>query len=103
VSFDLAFHLTSIWLIAGGVLVTLLVGSELGWRVGHGGRLEDDALRTLVGGIAGATLGLLGLLLGFTLSMAVARYDTRRMVIVDEANAIGTLWLRAGLLEEPLE
>jgi hypothetical protein len=49
-----------------------------------------------------AMLGLLGLLLGFALSMAIARWDTRRDVIVDEANAIGTLSLRAGLLEDPL-
>ena len=37
------------------------------------------------------------------LSMAISRYDARRAVTVDEANAIGTLWLRAGLLDEPLE
>jgi len=96
VSFSLAFYLTSQWWIAGGILVTLLVAGELAWRVGHGGRAETEALRSLVGGIAAATLGMLGLLLGFTLSMAISRYDARRAVIVDEANAIGTLWLRAG-------
>jgi hypothetical protein len=48
-----------------------------------------------------AMLGLLGLLLGFALSMAIARWDIRRDVIINEANAIGTLSLRAGLLEEP--
>ena len=53
-------------------------------------------------GTGAAMLGLLGLLLGFTLAMAVSRWDERRDVIVDEANAIGTLWLRAGLLEAPL-
>ncbi len=65
-----------------------------GWRRGP--------LRTLMSGIGAATLGLLGLLLGFALSMAIARWDTRRAVIVDESNAIGALSLRAGLLEEPL-
>jgi hypothetical protein len=53
-------------------------------------------------GIGAAMLGILGLLLGFTLSMAIARWDVRRDVIVDESNAIGTLSLRAGLLQEPL-
>ena len=53
-------------------------------------------------GIGAATLGLLGLLLGFTLSMAIARWDARRDVIVNESNAIGTLWFRGGLLDEPL-
>ena len=45
-------------------------------------------------------LGVMGLLLGFTLAMAVSRWDERRGVIVDESNSIGTLWLRAGLLEQ---
>jgi hypothetical protein len=54
------------------------------------------------GGLAAATIGFLGLLLGFALSMAISRFDARRAVIVDEANAIGTLWLRAGLLDEPI-
>jgi len=53
-------------------------------------------------GTGAATLGLLGLLLGFALSMAIARWDIRRDVIVHESNAIGTLSLRAGLLEDPL-
>jgi hypothetical protein len=102
VTFSLAFYLTPILVIGGAAFVVLLVASEIGWRLGHGGDVENDSFRTLVGGIAGATLGILGLLLGFTLSMAIARFDARRAVIVDEANAIGTLWLRAGLLDAPL-
>ena len=46
-------------------------------------------------------LGLLGLLLGFTFAMSVARHDARRQVIVDEANTIGTTWLRADFLAGP--
>jgi len=59
---------------------------------------------TIITGICtgAAMLGLLGLLLGFSLSMAVSRWDARHDVLVDEANAIGTIWLRAGLLEDPL-
>jgi hypothetical protein len=45
-------------------------------------------------------LGILGLLLGFTFSMAIERYDGRRALVIDEANAIRTTWLRAGLLPE---
>lgn len=62
-SFSPAFYLTSHWQIAAGILLALLIAGEAGWRVGHGGRIEDDALRALVGGIAAATLALLGLLL----------------------------------------
>ena len=48
-----------------------------------------------------AVLGLLGLLLGFTFSMAIQRYEARRDLVVQEANSIGTTYLRAGLLDEP--
>ena len=46
-------------------------------------------------------LGMLALLLGFTFSMALARNDMRRQLVVDEANAIGTTWLRTSVLTEP--
>jgi hypothetical protein len=47
-----------------------------------------------------AVLGLLALLLGFTFSLALNRYEARRDLVVQEANAIGTTWLRAQLLED---
>lgn len=51
--------------------------------------------------LTGSVLGMLALLLGFTFSMAVSRYDLRRDLQVQEANAIGTTWLRTSLLPEP--
>jgi hypothetical protein len=48
-----------------------------------------------------SVLGLLALLLGFAFSMAASRFDTRRQQILDEADAIGTTYLRAHLLPEP--
>jgi FtsH-binding integral membrane protein len=51
--------------------------------------------------IQGATLTLLALLIGFTLSMAVGRYDQRKNFEEEEANAIGTEYLRAELIEAP--
>lgn len=57
---------------------------------------EGHSLKTLESTI----LALLGLLLGFTFSMAVARFDTRKTLEIDEANDIGTLWLRTSLLSE---
>ncbi len=49
-----------------------------------------------------ALLGLVGLLLAFGLSLAVSRYEDRRSNVVDEANAIGTTYLRAQTLAEPV-
>jgi hypothetical protein len=84
------------------VIATILLGiSEAGYRVGL--RLfsaHDEARRSQIGGVQGAVLGLLGLLLGFTFSMAVNRFETRRDLVLTEANAIGTTWLRADLLPE---
>jgi hypothetical protein len=58
---------------------------------------EREDFRTLLG----ATLTLLGLLIGFSFSMALGRYDQRKNYEEEEANAIGTEYLRADLLPEP--
>jgi hypothetical protein len=50
--------------------------------------------------MVGATLGLLAFILAFTFGLAAARFDTRRQLLLDEANAIGTTYLRAGMLPE---
>lgn len=51
--------------------------------------------------VVSSVLGLLALLMGFTFSMAVDRYDARRLIVLEETNAIGTTYLRAQLLGEP--
>lgn len=89
-------------LLALAMVGALLAACEIGYRLGLSRVGAPESLRALVNGIGGAMLGILGLLLGFALSMAIARWDTRGDVIGDEANAIGTLALRAGLLEKPL-
>ncbi len=53
------------------------------------------------GYIVSAVLGLLALLMGFTFSLAVDRFDARRLLVLEEANAIGTAYLRAQVLDEP--
>jgi hypothetical protein len=53
--------------------------------------------------LVGATLGLLAFILAFTFGLAAARFDTRRQVVLDEADAIGTTYLRAGMLPERRE
>jgi hypothetical protein len=53
------------------------------------------------GYVVSAVMGLLALLIGFTFAMAIDRFDTRRQQVLLEANAIGTTYLRAQLLDEP--
>jgi len=52
--------------------------------------------------LQGALLGVVGLLLAFGLSLALSRYEDRRAAVVNEANAIGTTYLRAQTLPEPI-
>jgi hypothetical protein len=67
-------------------------------RMNNGPDLASDGQE---GYIVSGVLGLLALMLGFTLAMAVDRFDVRRNLVLDEANAIGTTYLRTQLLVEP--
>ena len=80
-----------------------LAGSSivLGVRLGGWLRERRPERQGGIGVIQAALFGLIGLLLAFGLSMAVDRYEHRRATTVDEANAIGTVVLRARLLAEP--
>src|SRR6476659_10550906 len=51
--------------------------------------------------LVGSILALLAVLLAVTMGMASGRFDTRRGIVLDEANSIGTTYLRAGYLPEP--
>lgn len=85
------------------VLALLFAGVEVGYR-GKRWRLNRNKQPDGHGAqdhLLSAVLGLLALLLGFTFSLALNRYDARRELVVQEANAIGTTWLRVQLLEEP--
>jgi hypothetical protein len=61
-------------------------------------RHDPEGARIGTGAVEGAVFALLGLLIAFTFSGAAARFDDRRHLIVQEANAIGTAWLRLDLL-----
>lgn len=81
------------------LLLMFFVAAELGFRYhrrfGGDGGAEDE------GQVLSSALLVLALLLGFTFQMALSRYDERRQLVVQEANDIGTAWLRAGLLPAP--
>ena len=86
-------------LLSLGLFVAMLVVHELGRRLrlrhlarGWEGEVSGAGL------VEGAVFALLGLLLAFTFAGAASRFDERRKLIVDEANAIGTAYLRLDLL-----
>jgi len=93
---------TSQWTILVVVTLILIVLAEAGFRFGIMARRKlKEKAEGHSGSVQGAILGLLGLLLGFSFAMAVGRYDARRALAVEEANSIGTTWLRASFLTEP--
>jgi hypothetical protein len=90
--------------LLGVVLLAILLGSaEVGYRLGRRARASDDAMRSQAAIWEGALLGLLALLIGFTFAMAVTRFDARRELILDEANAIEMTLRRADFLEAPAQ
>lgn len=81
----------------------VITGSTaLGAFVGRRMRHLSDTLTEPFGVLQAAMLGLVGLILAFALSLGLARYEDRRATIVQEANAIGTTYLRAQTLPEPI-
>jgi hypothetical protein len=84
---------------AVGLCIGMLICLELGRRLGLR-RLAKDPKAEMAnfGVVEGAVLGLYGLLIAFTFSGASARFDARRQLVAEEANAIGTAYLRVDLL-----
>lgn len=87
--------------IAVALLASMVLVIEFGYRIGvRKSRSANQDFRSHVNTMAAALLGILALLLGFTLSLALQRFDSRSEAVVDEANAIGTAYLRAQMLPE---
>jgi hypothetical protein len=90
-----------IWVLGAILLWALLIAAGLGRvlrpRPHHGESKDDDG----EGYSVSAILGLLALLTGFTFSLAIERFEARRQLVLEHANAIGTAYLRIQLLPEP--
>lgn len=79
----------------------VMLSVEGGWRLGRFRRRQSEhEMDAPVGTMVAASLGLLAFMLAFTFGMAASRFDTRRQLVLEEANAIGTTYLRASLLAE---
>lgn len=81
------------------VLIIFLGILELSYRLGRRLRKPaDDAAKTHISALQTALLGLLALLLGFTFAMSVTRFETRKNLVLEEANAIGNAYWRSQLI-----
>ncbi|HTP03043.1 MAG TPA: hypothetical protein VMJ64_16830 [Anaerolineales bacterium] len=91
-----------LWLLYPLTFLLAYGAFEIGYRYGIYWRKKTNAdVENEMSALSGATLAMLAFLLAFVVSIATSRYDTRRQLVVEEANAIHTAYLRAGYLPDP--
>lgn len=99
--FEGPFDQIPLWALLPGTIVTIFAVIEAGYRFGRNRRKQvEDEKEGMVGGLIASTLALMGFILAFTFSLCVSWFSGRREIVVTEANAIGTAYLRASLLPD---
>lgn len=87
-------------------ILALLAGacaaSEVGFRLGRRTGPQDEAFSRQLDVVRGATFAMVAFLIGFSFSGAASRYIDRLDMIVKEANAVGTAYLRADVVPQPM-
>jgi hypothetical protein len=93
-----------LWGLFIALLLLVLLSIEGGYRLGkfRFSRSEQEN-EAPIGAMVGATLGLFAFILAFTFGATAERFDSRKKLVLDEANAIGTTYLRAGMLPDRQE
>lgn len=83
-------------LICSIVMIAMVIALEIGYQIGRPReKKSNEGEKSQLNAVQGSLLGLLALILGFTFSLSLQRFDERSRSVVDEANAIGTAILRA--------
>jgi hypothetical protein len=91
-----------VWLLFVAVCLFTGLAQEGGYRLGRWRHARTTGEKEgAVGAMVGSILALFAFMLAFTFGMAASRFDARREVVLAEANAIGTTYLRTRLLHEP--
>jgi hypothetical protein len=99
---DQPLDIIPVWGIFFMTFAFVFVVVEVGFRLGEvKRRRNEDVKEAAVGSMVGAMLGLLAFMLAFTFGMAATRHDTRRGLVLDEATALHSAYLRAELLPQP--
>ena len=93
---------TPLWVVGLAILATLTVVSRLGYFARQLARRKgaNEPSNEGFGYLLSAALALLGLLIAFTFGEAASRFDARRLLVVAEANAIGTTYLRIQAMDD---
>lgn len=89
-------------LIYFSITFLIFLSFEIGYRISKRLYSKTDGMETKgLGQISAGLLGMLAFVLAFTFSMAASQYANRKQMVLQEANAIGTAYLRADLVDEP--
>ena len=92
-------YATNEWVVQLVFFVLMMAAGEVGFRRGRRAMPStSDKVKAQISVVEASLLGVVGLLLGFTMSMAVSRYEVRKQLVLAEANAIGTSYLRTRVL-----
>ncbi len=95
-----AVYTQPVWVHWIGIFLLLVLAYQLGVFLQR--RLLREPCTESETALVGSALGLLAFIIAFTFSMALVRYDQRRDLVLAEANSIGTTYLRAQLVPEPV-
>jgi hypothetical protein len=97
----MTFDSIPVVLFFAGTILLVLSSTEIGYRLGHQSRRRsEEEKESPVSAIAGSVLGLTAFMLAFTFGIVSERYDTRKGLVREEANSIGTTYLRSEFLPD---
>jgi hypothetical protein len=91
-----------LWAVYVVTVVLALVFAEIGFRLALWlqRRDPDSGTTSISGTVVGGMLGLMAFLLAFCIGIVINQHNGRKAMVVEEANAVGTAYLRAGFLGE---
>lgn len=92
----------SLWAVYFGTFFLVILSIFLCYRISvYNAKRSAEREEGPIGSVVGSTLGLLAFMLAFTFGITPSRFDTRKQLLLDEVNAIGTAFLRTDFLVEP--
>jgi hypothetical protein len=90
------------WAFFVGTILLVMLSTEVGYALGNlARRRKEEEKEAPISGVSGAILGLAAFMLAFTFGAVTDRYDARKSLVREDANAIRTAYLRADFLPEP--
>ena len=92
-----------LWAVYIGTVALVLLAAEIGFRIGIWFQGRDTSTKgsPLTNTVVGSMLALMAFLIAFTIGIVIDQHNNRKAMVVTEANAVGTAFLRTSFLDEP--